>query len=58
LDLLGRKKNNVRLIYAYHRGSGEIVASNRSFAVWGNRDTKTAEKLKERIKELGIRATT
>jgi IS1 family transposase len=22
--------------------------------VWGNRDTKTAEKLKERIKELGI----
>jgi IS1 family transposase len=46
---VGKKKNKVWLIYAYHRGSGEIVAY-----VWGNRDTKTAENLKERIKELGI----
>jgi IS1 family transposase len=51
---VGKKKNKVWLIYAYHRGSGEIVASNRRFVVWGNRDTRTAEKLKERIKELGI----
>jgi IS1 family transposase len=30
------------------------VTSNQRFAVWGNRDIKTAEKLKERIQELGI----
>jgi hypothetical protein len=33
---------------------GEIVASNRRFAVWGKRDIKTAEKLRRRIKRLGI----
>jgi IS1 family transposase len=46
---VGKKKDKVWLIYAYHRGSGEIVAY-----VWGNRDIKTAERLKERIQELGI----
>jgi IS1 family transposase len=46
---VGKKKNKVGLIYAYHWESGEIVAY-----VWGNRDIKAAEKLKERIKELGI----
>jgi IS1 family transposase len=49
LDLLGKKKNKVWLVYVYHRESGEIVAY-----VWGNRDIKTAEELKERVKELGI----
>jgi hypothetical protein len=34
-------------MYAYHRGSGEIAASNRIFAVWGKRDIKTAEVLRE-----------
>jgi IS1 family transposase len=43
------KKNKVWLIYAYHRGSGEIVAYVR-----GKRDVRTAEKLGKRIKELGI----
>jgi IS1 family transposase len=37
------------LIYAYHRESGEIVAY-----VWGNRDLKTAKKMRKRIKRLGI----
>jgi IS1 family transposase len=45
----GKKKNKVWLIYAYHRESGEIVAY-----VWGKRDIKTAKKLRERIKGLGI----
>jgi IS1 family transposase len=36
------------LIYAYHRETGEIVAY-----VWGQRDIKTVEKLKERLKSLG-----
>jgi IS1 family transposase len=43
------RKNKVWLIYAYHRESGEIVAY-----VWGKRDIKTAQKLRQRIKELGI----
>jgi IS1 family transposase len=42
-------KNKVRLIYAYHRESGEIAAYVR-----GKRDIKTAEKLRKRIKEPGI----
>jgi IS1 family transposase len=46
---VGKKENKVWLIYAYHRGSGEIV----SF-VWGKRDLKTAEKLRKRLKRLGI----
>jgi IS1 family transposase len=46
---VGKKKNKVWLVYAYHRESGEIVAY-----VWGKRDIKTAKKLRERIKGLGI----
>jgi hypothetical protein len=46
---VGKKKNKVWLIYAYHRESGEIAAY-----VWGKRDIKTAKKLMERIKGLGI----
>jgi hypothetical protein len=42
----GKKQNKVWLIYAYHRATGEIAASNRRFAVWGKRDLKTALKLK------------
>ncbi|MDR2783900.1 MAG: IS1 family transposase [Treponema sp.] len=45
----GEKKNNVWLIYTYHRESGEIAAF-----VWGKRDLKTAKKLRKRIKRLGI----
>ena len=47
---MGRKTNKVWLIYAYHRESGEIVAY-----VWGNRDIKTAKKLRVRLRRLGIR---
>jgi hypothetical protein len=32
---VGKKKSKVWLIYTYHRESGEMVASNRRFAVWG-----------------------
>jgi IS1 family transposase len=46
---VGEKKNKVWLIYAYHRGSGEIVGY-----VWGKRDLKTAKKLRERLKQQGI----
>ncbi|MDR1443758.1 MAG: IS1 family transposase, partial [Treponema sp.] len=46
---VGEKKNKVWLIYAYHRESGEIAAYVR-----GKRDIKTAERLRKRIKELGI----
>jgi IS1 family transposase len=46
---VGKKKDKIRLIYAYHRESGEIVAF-----VWGKRDLKTAKKLRDRIKRLGI----
>jgi hypothetical protein len=46
---VGNKKNKVWLIYAYHRESGEIAAF-----VWEKRDIKTAEKLRKRIKRLGI----
>jgi IS1 family transposase len=46
---VGKKKNKVWLIYAYHRESGEIVAY-----VWGNRDLKRAKKLRKRIQGLGI----
>jgi hypothetical protein len=45
----GKKKNKVWLIYAYHRGSGEIVAYE-----WGKRELKTAQKLRKRIRGLGI----
>ena len=46
---VGKKKNKVWLIYAYHRDSGEIV----SF-VWGKRNLKTAKKLRKKISSLGI----
>jgi IS1 family transposase len=46
---VGEKKNKVWLIYAYHRGTGEIVAY-----VWGKRDLKTAQKLRRRLKRLKI----
>jgi IS1 family transposase len=45
----GKTKNKVRLIYACHRGSGEIAAY-----VWGKRDLKTAKKLRKRMQRLGI----
>jgi IS1 family transposase len=35
---VGKKKDKIRLIYAYHRESGEILAF-----VWGKRDIKTAK---------------
>jgi IS1 family transposase/transposase-like protein len=46
---VGKKSNKVWLIYAYHRETGEIVAY-----VWGKRDLKTAQKLRKRLKRLGI----
>jgi IS1 family transposase len=46
---VGKKKNKIWLIYAYHRETGEIVAY-----VWGKRDLKTAQKLRKRIKRMGI----
>jgi IS1 family transposase len=50
---VGKKKNKIGRIYAYHRESGEIVVSNHRFAVWGKRDKKTAQKPKNRIKQVG-----
>jgi IS1 family transposase len=50
----GKKQNTVRLIYAYHRDTGKIAASNLWFAVRGKRDLKTALKLKKRIKQPRI----
>jgi IS1 family transposase len=50
----GKKQNKVWLIYAYHRDTGKIAASNLWFAVWGKRDLKTTLKLKKWIKQLGI----
>lgn len=38
------------LLYAYHRETGEIVAW-----VWGKRDTKTARKLRTKLKKLGLK---
>jgi IS1 family transposase/transposase-like protein len=46
---VGKKKNKVWLIYAYHRETGEIVAH-----VWGKRDAKTAKKMRAKLKELDI----
>ena len=46
---VGWKTNKIWLLYAYHRESGEIVAY-----VWGKRDLKTAKKLRNRLKRLGI----
>ena len=46
---VGSKEHRHWLIYAYHRESGEIVAF-----VWGNRDTKTAKKLRKQLETLGV----
>ena len=46
---VGSKNEKVWLIYAYHRKTGEIVAW-----VWGKRNLKTARRLRNRIKELGL----
>jgi len=46
---VGNKKNKVWLIYAYHRATGEIVGY-----VWGKRDRKTAKKLQEKLKSMGV----
>jgi IS1 family transposase len=46
---VGRKSNKKWLLYAYHRETGEIVAY-----VWGNRDKRTANKLRKRLKKQGI----
>ena len=43
------KANKRWLIYAYDRDSGEIVAY-----VWGDRSAKTANRLREKLKELGV----
>ncbi len=46
---VGNKKNKQWLIYAYHRESGEIVAY-----VWDKRDLATVQRLKARLKKLGV----
>ena len=46
---VGSKKNKVWLIYAYHRATGEIVSY-----VWGKRNYKTAKKLRDALKSMGI----
>ncbi len=46
---VGNKKNKVWLIYAYHRTTGEIVAY-----VWGKRNYKTANKLRDKLLAMGI----
>jgi IS1 family transposase/transposase-like protein len=46
---VGEKANKVRLIYAYHRATGETVAF-----VWGKRNKKTAKKLRAELLSLGI----
>ena len=46
---VGNKKNRQWLIYAYHRGSGEIVAF-----VWGKRNLKTAKMLRAKMLTLGV----
>ena len=46
---VGNKKNKVWLIYAYHRETGEIVAW-----VFGNRDLRTARRLRKKLQDLGV----
>ena len=46
---VGKKKNKVWLIYAYHRATGEIVAY-----VWGKRNYETAKKLRDKLKNLCV----
>jgi hypothetical protein len=45
---VGKKKNKVWLIYAYHRGSGEIAAYE-----WGEEGSKDGAKAKEKDKTVG-----
>lgn len=49
---VGNKNNKQWLIYAYHRETGEIVAY-----VWGKRDLATVQRLKTKLKQLGIHYT-
>jgi IS1 family transposase len=44
-----KKSNKVWLLYAYDLEIGEIVAY-----VWGNRNLKTARKLRKKLSELGV----
>lgn len=46
---VGKKKNKKWLIYAYSTETKEIVAW-----VWGKRNIKTAQKLRDKLKELGV----
>ena len=46
---VGSKKRKQWLIYAYDRESGEIVAY-----VWGDRSAKTANRLRNELKALGV----
>ena len=46
---VGNKQNKQWLIYAYYRESGEILAY-----VWGKRDLATVQRLKARLKKLGV----
>ena len=46
---VGKKKNKVWLIYAYHRATAEIVSY-----VWGKRDFKTTKKLRDKLKSQNI----
>jgi len=46
---VGSKENKKWLIYAYDRESGEIVAY-----VWGDRNAKTAKRLREKLKQLQL----
>ena len=47
---VGKKRHKLRLIYAYHRASGEIVAW-----VFGKRNTKIVRELWYKIEALGIK---
>jgi IS1 family transposase len=47
-----KKSNKVWLIYAYDRGSREIVAY-----VWGKRNLKTARALRKKLTESGVTYT-
>ena len=49
---VGNKQNKQWLIYAYHRETGEIVAY-----VWGKRDLATVQRLKAKLKTLGVQYT-
>lgn len=48
-NFVDNKKNKHWLQYVHERSSGEIVAF-----VWGGRDAITAQRLKDRMKELNI----